>query len=144
VLAGRPDTLPNLIEGPRDQVSRLIAERDQFAAESTRWFDAAVIAGAERIAQMPRSGKKRGLQRLCRFMLARAWRTKAASIDQADRARDAGQWERAARFYLDALAPDPDASPIWRQLGHALDAVGKHSEAEFAYRQAALGGSSRR
>ena len=142
-LAGGPDPLRDPIAALRDELSRRTAERDQFAEESARWFDAAVIAGAERIAQTPRSGKRRGLRRLRRFICAGGRPNGVAAIYQADRARDAGQWERAARFYIDALAPDPDASATWRQLGHALEAGGKHSEAEFAYRQAELGGSSK-
>jgi Flp pilus assembly protein TadD len=54
-----------------------------------------------------------------------------------DRARDKGEWERAARFYVDALARDSAVPELWLQLGHSLKAAGKSMEAEFAYRQAA-------
>jgi tetratricopeptide (TPR) repeat protein len=55
----------------------------------------------------------------------------------ADRARDAQQWELAARYYLDELACDPTAAAIWVQLGHALKEVGRAADAETAYRKAA-------
>ena len=48
-----------------------------------------------------------------------------------------GEWERAARFYLDALGSDPAVPELWLQLGHSLKAAGKSLEAEFAYGRAA-------
>ena len=144
-LAGRPDPVQAEFGLVRDEVSRLIAERHEFARESARWFDAAILAKAEQVLQESRSGQSRRLRRLTRFLRAGCWRTRGASIHQADSARDSGQWERAARFYLDVLGPNPGVPAIWLQLGDALKAAGKGSEAEFAYRQAAeLGGSSDR
>jgi cytochrome c-type biogenesis protein CcmH/NrfG len=55
----------------------------------------------------------------------------------ADRARDARQWELAARYYLDELARAPGAAAIWVQLGHALKEAGRTADAETAYRKAA-------
>ena len=59
----------------------------------------------------------------------------AAAI--ADRAHSKGEWERAARFYLDALGSDPVVAELWLRLGDSLKAAGKSLEAEFAYRRAA-------
>ena len=41
----------------------------------------------------------------------------------ADRARDLGQWEIAARHYRQALQAMPEASAIWVRYGHALRGV---------------------
>jgi O-antigen biosynthesis protein len=63
-------------------------------------------------------------------------------VDVADRARDAGKWELAARLYREALDRDPDNPSIWIQYGHALKESGKLqdsgklAQAELAYRQA--------
>jgi O-antigen biosynthesis protein len=63
-------------------------------------------------------------------------------VDVADRARDAGKWELAARLYREALDHDPDNPSIWVQYGHSLKESGKLQDsgklarAEFAYRQA--------
>ena len=60
----------------------------------------------------------------------------------ADRARDAGQWERAAQLYRKALNRNPRNRPIWVQYGHALKESGelrdpdKLAQAELAYRRA--------
>jgi lipopolysaccharide biosynthesis protein/GT2 family glycosyltransferase len=60
----------------------------------------------------------------------------------ADRARDARQWELAARLYREALDRNPQNSPIWVQYGHALKESGelrdprKLAQAEIAYRTA--------
>jgi SAM-dependent methyltransferase len=69
-------------------------------------------------------------------------RYRVSRVDLADRARDAGEWELAARLYREALDRDPDNSPIWVQYGHALKESGKLqdpdklAQAEFAYRRA--------
>ena len=54
-----------------------------------------------------------------------------------DQARDARQWELAARYYLDEVLRNPGAAPIWVQLGHALKEAGRTAHAETAYRNAA-------
>jgi tetratricopeptide (TPR) repeat protein len=63
-------------------------------------------------------------------------RPKSSLITLADRARDAGQWEVAARHYRAALDRNPRNSPIWVQYGHALKETGHVVEAEEAYRKA--------
>ena len=57
-------------------------------------------------------------------------------LTAADRARDAGQWELAARRYREAPRSLPKGPAIWVQYGHALKATGKVAEAEKAYREA--------
>ena len=63
-------------------------------------------------------------------------------VDVADRARDAGKWQLAARLYREALDHDPDNPSILVQYGHALKESGKLqdsgklAQAELAYRQA--------
>ena len=56
-------------------------------------------------------------------------------VDRANSARDAGDWELAARHYRDALRVIPNASAIWVQYGHALKESGHVAEAEQAYRR---------
>jgi GT2 family glycosyltransferase len=63
-------------------------------------------------------------------------RRKNSVISLADRARDAGQWETAARLYRTALDRNPRNPPIWVQYGHALKESAKPAEAEAAYRRA--------
>jgi hypothetical protein len=59
-----------------------------------------------------------------------------AKLTEADRARDAGQWELAARRYRETLRSLPKGPAIWVQYGHVLKATGKVVEAEGAYREA--------
>ncbi len=59
-----------------------------------------------------------------------------AKLTEADRARDAGQWDLAARCYREALRILPKGPAIWVQYGHALKANGEFSGAEQAYREA--------
>jgi len=134
-LAGPLGPFQDYPEQAIDEVSRLKAECEALSRESARWFDAAILAKAEGVLQSPRSGGARALAGLFR-----ASRSATASA-LADRARDRGEWERAARFYLDAIASDLEASELWRQLAAALKAAEKPSEAEFAYRRAAALGA---
>ena len=69
-------------------------------------------------------------------------RRKPDFVSLADHARNARQWELAARLYREALERDPQNPPIWVQYGHALKEWGelrepdKLGEAELAYRKA--------
>jgi tetratricopeptide (TPR) repeat protein len=67
--------------------------------------------------------------------LRRPGEASGAIIERADRARDAGQWQRAANGYRQALRLVPDAWAIWVQYGHALKESGRIAEAETAYRR---------
>ena len=63
-------------------------------------------------------------------------------IAVANRAREAGEWGRAAQLYRKALDRDSHDPPIWVQYGHALKESGarrdpdKLAQAEAAYRRA--------
>ncbi len=57
-------------------------------------------------------------------------------VTRADRARDAKQWDKAARLYRRELHRNPTRSSIWVQYGHALKESGKLAEAEGAYLRA--------
>jgi hypothetical protein len=114
------------------QVENLARERDRLAAESARWFDAAILAMAEDVV-----GHRRSRHRLAWLPGRHAkQRIDPPMIVRADRARDERCWERAARFYLEALYRHPERPTIWIQLGHALKEAGKIAESEFAYRKA--------
>jgi tetratricopeptide (TPR) repeat protein len=66
----------------------------------------------------------------------RFWLGKASIITLADRARDAGQLDRAGRLYRKALRRNPKNAAIWVQYGHVLKALSQLDRAEAAYRQA--------
>ncbi len=131
-LAGPPDPFQDDLERARDEVSRLIAERDALSGECARWFDAAILAKAEQIFRNRTTGRTRMLRSLAHLFRADRASTAAAI---ADSARTKEEWERAARFYLDALGSEPASPELWVQLGHSLKAAGKSLEAEFAYRK---------
>jgi FkbM family methyltransferase len=76
---------------------------------------------------------QRGSMRLAMLGFAGATRTRA--LARGDRARDAKQWQVAARHYRKALARDPLDAPCWVQYGHALKETGCLPEAEAAYRR---------
>jgi SAM-dependent methyltransferase len=118
--------------------AELAAERDRLAAECARWFDAAIPASAERIFER-RPRRRRRLSRVREWFAgtAPAPSSRSPAVDLARSAADAQRWERAARFYLDALQQDPGNRELWHELGRALERAGKAAEAEFAHRQAA-------
>jgi diketogulonate reductase-like aldo/keto reductase len=142
---GRPlteDTFPRIaavaerdaLAAAHDAVTRerdaAVAERDALAAASTRWFDAVIAITGDHnpLARMPRRQHT-------------WWRKRARRLagEQpmvlANRARDAGKWELAVRYYRDALDVEPDDPEIWAECGHALKKAGKTSEAEVAYQK---------
>ena len=131
-LAGALNPFQDDLERAQAEVCRLTAERDAFSRESARWFDAAILAKAEQIPRPPTLGRMRTLRGLARLFGADRASTAAAI---ADRARERGEWERAARFYLDALGSDAEVPELWLRLGDSLKAAGKIPEAEFAYRK---------
>jgi tetratricopeptide (TPR) repeat protein len=67
---------------------------------------------------------------------ARPQRGLRSGVYQADRARDAGKWQLAARLYRRALAEDPSLAAIWAQYGHMLWMLGDVAGTERAYREA--------
>ncbi len=64
---------------------------------------------------------------------SRRKRWRESIITRADRARDLGQWDIAARCYRVALDRNPRNPPIWVQYGHALKESGNLAGAEAAY-----------
>lgn len=60
-------------------------------------------------------------------------RPRAVLVNRANRARDAGDWDRAAQDYRKALRALPNAPAIWVQYGNALKEAGLIAEAEQAY-----------
>lgn len=56
-------------------------------------------------------------------------------LEEGDKARDAQDWQAAARFYRRALDHQPGLTGIWVQLGHALKEQGDCAAAEVAYRR---------
>jgi SAM-dependent methyltransferase len=131
-LAGPADPEQDALVKARIEISELTGERDAVARECARWFDAAILARAEQIPQPPGRGHARRFRNF-----GRLFRSDSAAALVADRAHDKGQWERAARFYIDALTADPTAPELWRKLGNCLKSAGRYPEAEFAYDRAA-------
>jgi tetratricopeptide (TPR) repeat protein len=70
-----------------------------------------------------------------RLPFARAKSGLRSGIARADRARHAGQWEVAARYYRQALSEEPELPAIWMQYGHMLKEMGDVAGAESAYRE---------
>lgn len=133
------------LEALRREHRHLAADRDCIEAECKRWFDAAIVAGAERVLNAPPRCRWHRFYEWARCL--RLAFLKPGSRDtnlsrspriRADQARDARQWERAARFYLDALGEDPHGVAMWTELGNALEQAGKPAEAQVAYSQARL------
>jgi cytochrome c-type biogenesis protein CcmH/NrfG len=133
----------SLLAALRADLARLCADRDRLAAQSERWFNAAARWPTKDVLISPLSSRARWSRRL--FSLLRAGSAdcrvsrshrKESSRTRANRARDARQWEIAARFFADELERDPYAAAIWVQFGHALKEAGRISEAEAAYRHA--------
>jgi tetratricopeptide (TPR) repeat protein len=63
-------------------------------------------------------------------------RRRPSVITQADRARDLGQWDIAAKLYRKALERNPRNAAIWLQYGHVLKESGDLEPAASAYRRA--------
>jgi hypothetical protein len=127
----------------RTALSRAAADRDRFAAQSERWFNAAVVWAADRLLDAPRSRHGRWFHRARLWFGAGPigrWISRANHKDsprtRANRARDAGEWELAARFYVDELDRNVYDPAVWVQLAHSLKEAGKTTAAEIAYRKA--------
>ena len=71
-----------------------------------------------------------------RLPFARAKSGLRSGIARADRARDAGQYSLAARYYRQALSEEPELPAIWIQYGHVLTGLGEVAAAAAAYREA--------
>ena len=71
-----------------------------------------------------------------RIPFARAASGLRSGIARADRARDAGRYPLAARYYRQALSEEPELPAIWVQYGHMLTLLGDMAAAATAYREA--------
>jgi tetratricopeptide (TPR) repeat protein len=119
------------------ETNKLTQERDAIAAELFRMVDRRETVTAKLLDHL-------GWKLISRFPSLPGLRRPGLSLRRArpslitlaDRARDAGQWELAARHYREALDRNPRNSPIWVQYGHALKETGQVAEAERAYRKA--------
>jgi hypothetical protein len=118
-------------------------DRDRAAAETERWFAAAIRWPKDLAAAAPAPSRRDWLHKVTLHWVDAAdrWfmrlRRQEAPRLLADRARDDRQWELAARYYLDELTRHPTAAAIWVQLGHALKEADRTADAEIAYRNAA-------
>jgi SAM-dependent methyltransferase len=132
------DVLRDKIARERDvaiaEINQTISERDALAAASTRWFDAVIAVTPDHNPLAPASRRQHSRWRNLARRLNRE-HGRPSPMALADRARDAGKWELAVRYYRDAVDVEPDDPEIWVQLGHALKNAGKASEAEVAYQR---------
>jgi hypothetical protein len=114
------------------------------------WRDAGFAAAGVRPRALEKTGRGRFLVHeltrpasiLMRRLRRDGWRGLSPTRDglpsglvRADRARDHGDWRRAARYYQKALVEEPDAAAIWVQYGHSLKEMGDPAAAEAAYRK---------
>jgi tetratricopeptide (TPR) repeat protein len=113
----------------RAELARVISERDALAASVERWSDAALAMGPKLRAPPQQGWWWRGRERL------KGVYRRLSPRSRADRAREAGNWELAVRFYRDAVDLDPGDADLWAQWGHALQQAGRPAEAEFAYQR---------
>jgi tetratricopeptide (TPR) repeat protein len=131
------DKLRTEVADTETQGSQVAQQRHPIAEDPVR-----SIHQRESVKAKPR--EHLGSKLISRFPSFPSWRMprlslkrgKPSLITLADRARDAGQWELAARHYRKALNRNPRNSPIWVQYGHALKETGQMAEAEGAYRKA--------
>jgi tetratricopeptide (TPR) repeat protein len=129
----------------RTEFSRVEADRDRTVEQSERWFSAAVVWPSKRGLSTRRLRPGQWFQRLklwfCAGLTGR-WISRVNPRDstrtRANGARDACQWELAARFYGDYLNRNSSDPAIWIQFGHALKEARRLSEAETAYRAAVI------
>jgi SAM-dependent methyltransferase len=143
-LTGQYGTAMAEMDELRSELAQLATERDRIAAQSERWFNAAVVWAASRLLRAPGLRRRQAFHRLLLRLRARpigCWINRANHKDslraQANRARDAAQWELAARLYVDELHRNAYDPAIWAELGQALKEAGKISAAEIAYRRVA-------
>ncbi len=133
------DAQASTLAALRNELLQLATDRARLAAESERWFNAAVVWAADSLLSTPHVRRGQWLRRLTlRF---RGWwmkrvNPKGSPRTRANLARDAREWELAARFYADELNRNVYDPAIWVQLGHALKKAEKIPAADIAYRKA--------
>jgi hypothetical protein len=87
------------------QLDRMIGERDALTAASARWFEAIIAVTADHNPFM--IAPNRSFAGWWRKIASRPYgkRGQPSPMSLTERARDAGQWELAVRYYRDALDP---------------------------------------
>lgn len=133
------DAQASTLAALHNELVQLATDRARLAAESERWFNAAVVWAADSLSSTPRLRRGEWLHRL--MLRFRGWwikrvNPKGSPRIRANFARDAREWEVAARCYADELNRNAYDPAIWVQLGHALKEAGKIPAAEIAYRKA--------
>jgi tetratricopeptide (TPR) repeat protein len=125
------------------EIEQLVNLSSRVSAQNERWFNAAAQWPAKDVLISPLSSPARWSHRLLSLLRAGSVdcrdspsHGKESSGTRANRARDARQWEFAARFFADELDRNTYAAAIWVQFGHALKEAGRIPEAETAYRNA--------
>jgi glycosyltransferase involved in cell wall biosynthesis len=112
-------------------------ERSNLRIQQRRWLEAALPNSEDKL-------NVRALYRVqsqlyprwqLRWLSRRLIRHARMLTAAADRARDRGRWELAARFYQEALELTPARASIWVQYGHTLKESGNLAAAERAYRK---------
>jgi tetratricopeptide (TPR) repeat protein len=126
------------VAGERDaaiaKLNQTISERDGLAAAATRWFDAVIAVTPDHNPLAWAPGKRHWRwTNLARHLNGEYRRRPPIAL--ANRARDAGKWELAVRYYRDALDVEPEDPQIWLQCGLALEKAGKTPEAKIAYQR---------
>lgn len=117
------------------ELNEAVLARDTLKATSEKWFEAVIAVTADHNPMrgaLPR--RSAWLRKIIPHFDGDRRRPSPTAL--ANRARDAGKWELAIRYYREALDLKPDDPAVWVECGHALREAGKMSEAEAAYRKA--------
>ncbi len=117
-----------------DLTARL-AERTESTAETEAALQVRVGQLTAELADL-NTRLQEEASRVWRIVRVVSPRRVGASVRAGDRARRAGNWMAAARYYRRALDRSPGLTAIWVQLGHALKEQGNYAAAEAAYRRA--------
>jgi hypothetical protein len=133
------DAQTSALAALRNELFRLTADFARLTAEGEKWFHAAVVRAADSLLHTSRLRRRQWLHYL--MLRFRAWWIKrlnprAFPRMRANLARDAGEWQLAARFYADELTLNAHDPATWVQLGDVLKEAGKTPAAEIAYRTA--------
>lgn len=112
-----------------EAMTRTEAERDALAVAARRWFEAVIAVSND---HNPLLGTPRARHTWLMSVLRRLGYDLGPRV-LANRARDAGQWEKAVRYYRDALDLEPDEPAVWTQLALALQKTGKIPESDLVY-----------
>jgi FkbM family methyltransferase len=136
-LAQRESEYQENLAQRESEIAVLAAERDKAAAQSLRWFAAAIPNDQDRLdcrKQYPIQTRFYR-NRLVSWLAVGPKRRRQILTAAAMRARDRQDWGLAARYYREALDLAPNRPALWVQYGHALKETGNLVAAESAYRK---------